>query len=79
MRLTLAECGSWDGYSLDNVSNSFKEWRYSYETIGKKRACMRIETGFLVALNNALRELCINEFFSITYNQFGKTYLDKNK
>ncbi len=79
MRLTLAECGSWDDYSLDNISNAFIEWRYSYETIGKKRACMRIETGFLVALNNALRELCTNEFFGITYNQFGKTYLDKNK
>ena len=70
MRLTLAECGSWDDYSLDNISNAFIEWRYPYETIEKKRACMRIETGFLVALNNALRELCTNEFFGTSYDKY---------
>lgn len=77
MRLTLAECGSWDGYSLDNISNAFIEWRYSYETIGEKRVCMRIETGFLVALNNALRELCCRELFGKTYNQFRSTYFER--
>lgn len=73
------EYGSWDTCYLENISNAFVDWRYSYETVGIKRASMQIKTGFLVALNNALRELCTNEFFGITYNQFGKTYLDKNK
>lgn len=55
---------------LDLISNAFVDWRYSYEIVGKKRASLQINIGFLTAFRNALRELCCREFFSKTWDEY---------
>ena len=72
---TMNNCGGmWeDGFGfdlLDNISDAFVKWRYSYETVGKKRASMQINIGFLTAFRNALREACCREFFKITWDEY---------
>lgn len=53
---------------LENISDSFAEWRYSYEKWGK--GTMKIETGFLTAFRNVLRETCCYLFFRICWNEY---------
>ena len=71
---TMTNGGMWEnafGYEqLDNISDAFVDWRYSYEIVGKKRASLQINIGFLTAFRNALRELCCREFFSKTWDEY---------
>ena len=55
---------------LDKISDVFVEWRYSYEIVGKKRAVMQINTGFLNDFRNALREACCQLFFKLTWEEY---------
>ena len=55
---------------LENISDAFVDWRYSYEIVGNKRASMQINIGFLAAFRNALRELCCREFFGKTWEAY---------
>lgn len=55
---------------LDEISDAFVEWRYSYEIVGKKRAVMQINTGFLNDFRNALREACCQLFFKLTWEEY---------
>ncbi len=55
---------------LENISDAFVDWRYSYETVGKKRASLQINIGFLTAFRNSLRELCCREFFNKTWDEY---------
>ena len=47
----------WGRPYLEQISNAFVEWRYSYEHDWTKSASMQIETGFLVAFKDSLKEL----------------------
>ena len=59
------------GYELlDNISDAFVDWRYSYEIVGTKRASMQINIGFLTAFRNALREVCCRLFFGKTWEEY---------
>ena len=55
---------------LDNISDAFIDWRYSYEIVGTKRASMQINIGFLTAFRNALREACCRLFFGKTWEEY---------
>ena len=55
---------------LDNISDAFVDWRYSYEIVGTKRASMQINIGFLTAFRNALREACCRLFFCKTWEEY---------
>ena len=55
---------------LDNISDAFVDWRYSYEIVGAKRASMQISTGFLTAFRNALRETCCRLLFGKTWEEY---------
>jgi hypothetical protein len=55
---------------LDEISEAFVEWRYSYEIVGKKRAVMQINMGFLNDFRNALREACCQLFFKLTWEEY---------
>lgn len=48
----------WGRPYLEQISNAFVEWRYSYEHDWTKSASMQIEVGFLIAFKNSLKELC---------------------
>lgn len=48
----------WERPYLEQISNAFVEWRYSYEHDWTKSASMQIEVGFLIAFKNSLKELC---------------------
>ena len=47
----------WGRPYLEQISNAFVEWRYSYEHDWTKSASMQIETGFLIAFKDSLKEL----------------------
>ena len=55
---------------LDNISDAFVDWRYSYEIVGTKRASMQINIGFLTDFRNALREACCRLFFGKTWEEY---------
>ena len=55
---------------LDNISDAFVDWRYSYEIVGTKRASMQINIGFLTAFRNTLREACCRSFFGKTLEEY---------
>lgn len=59
---TLLRYGKWSDIwgrpYLEQISNVFMEWRYSYEHDWTKSASMQIEVGFLIALKDSLKELC---------------------
>ncbi len=55
---------------LDNISDAFVDWRYSYEIVGTKRASMQINIGFLTAFRNALRGACCRLFFDKTWEEY---------
>ncbi len=66
--------GSWNNVwgvpYLDNISDAFIKWRYSYENNWSKSAVMQIETGFLTVYRNALREACCQLFFNKSWEQY---------
>ena len=66
--------GSWNNAwgvpYLDNISDAFIKWRYSYENNWSKSAVMQIETGFLTVYRNALREACCQLFFNKSWEQY---------
>ena len=47
----------WGRPYLEQISNAFVEWRYSYEHDWTKSASMQIETGFFIAFKDTLKEL----------------------
>ena len=59
---TILRYGKWSDIGgrpyLEQISNAFVEWRYSYEHDWTKSASMQIEVGFLIAFKNSLKELC---------------------
>ena len=55
---------------VESISDAFVDWRYSYETVGTKRASLQINIGFLTAFRNSLRELCCREFFNKTWDEY---------
>ncbi len=55
---------------LENISNAFVDWRYSYEHDWNKSSVIYRETGFLTAFRNALREACCQLFFGKTWEEY---------
>lgn len=53
----------WNIELLDNISNAFYEWRYNYEYDWSKSAVMKIETGFLIAFKDSLKEQFNDSYF----------------
>ena len=53
----------WNIELLDNISNAFYEWRYNYEHDWSKSAVMKIETGFLMAFKDSLKEQFKDTYF----------------
>lgn len=47
---------------LEQISDAFKKWRYSYEHNWTKSASMQIEVGFLIAFKDSLKEICAGIF-----------------
>ena len=73
-QLTTIYCGNWEdpfGFErIDNISDAFTKWRYSYEHDWSKSSIMKIDVGFLTAFRNALRENCCQVFFKKTWKQY---------
>ena len=61
---------SWGQDYLDNISNAFVEWRYSYEHDWSKSSTMHIEIGFLNRFRDALREASCQMLFKKTWNEY---------
>ncbi len=57
---------------LDNISDAFEQWRYSYEHDWNESCTMNIDLGFLMAFRNALREACSQLFFGKTWEEYIK-------
>ena len=55
---------------LDEVSNAFVEWRYSYEHDWNKSRTMHINIWFLNRFRDALREACCQMLFKITWEEY---------
>ena len=55
---------------LENISDAFVEWRYIYEHDWSKSSVIHMETGFLTAFRNALREACCQLFFQMTWEEY---------
>ena len=71
---TIACSGGWEdalGFErLDNISDAFVKWRYSFENDWSKSSIMRIDVGFLTAFRNVLREACCQLFFKKTWEEY---------
>ena len=52
----------WGVDCLDNVTDAFVIWRYSYEHDWGKSTQMHIDLGFLIAFRDSLKELCSQSF-----------------
>ena len=66
---------NWGFEILDNVSNAFVEWRYSYEHDWSESAVMQIEYSFLTALRDALRKACCDLFFNMKWEKYKEMYI----
>ena len=55
---------------LDCISDAFVTWRYNYETVIEHGGCISIDTGFLNAFRDVLRDVCCRLFFGKTWDQF---------
>lgn len=64
----------WGQDYLDEISNAFVEWRYSYEHDLSKSGTMRINIGFLKSFRDALREVCCTVVFGMTWNEYEGSY-----
>ena len=51
---------------LDDISDAFVKWRYSYEQEGS----LYIDNAFLYAFRNALREACCQLYFGKTWEEY---------
>lgn len=60
----------WGQDYLDEISNAFVEWRYSYEHDWSKSSIMHINIGFLNSFRDALREACCQVVFGITWEEY---------
>ena len=60
----------WGFDYLDEISNAFVEWRYSYEYENRKRCTRHINIGFLNDFRNTLREACCQLLFSTTWEEY---------
>lgn len=60
----------WGKDYLEEVSNAFVEWRYSYEHDWSKSSIMHIELGFLNRFRDALREACCRCLFAQTWETY---------
>ena len=61
----------WRGIQIiDEISNAFVEWRYSYEHDWNKSASMQINIGFLNQFRDCLRDICCVKFFSKTWDKY---------
>lgn len=50
---------------LNNVSEAFNEWRYSFE-----HDRLSIETGYLFLLGELLREMCCQELYNQSWDEY---------
>ena len=55
---------------LENLSNAFQDFRYIYEYDFSKNGSLYIETGFLIAFRNALRDCCCRVIFGIGWEEY---------
>ena len=73
-QLTTIYCGNWEdsfGFErIDNISDAFMKWRYSYEHDWSKSSIMKIDVGFLTAFRDAFREISCRVLFSKTWNEY---------
>jgi hypothetical protein len=62
--------GQWSDFLgrdyLENISNAFTDWRYSYES----DRLMSIHHGFLTTFRDTLREACCQLFFQKTWDEY---------
>lgn len=61
---------AWGRDYLDEISNAFVEWRYSYEHDWSKSGTMHIDIGFLNRFRDALREACCQVVFGSTWEEY---------
>ena len=55
---------------LANISQAFTGWRYIYEVDFTKTCSVGIDSGFLTAFRNALREASCQLFFQMTWEEY---------
>ena len=55
---------------LDQISNAFVDWRYSYETVPYKSCSMKIDLGYLISFCETLRNKCCMCLFHVPYAEF---------
>lgn len=55
---------------LENLSNAFQDFRYIYEYDFSKNGSLHIETGFLIAFRNALRDCCSRVIFGMPWEEY---------
>ena len=56
---------------IENISNAFYDWRYSFE----KRS-LHCEVGYLDLLCDVLRDLCCQELYQMSWNDYKETHKD---
>ena len=62
---------TWGKEYLDEVSEAFVDWRYSYEHDWTKDGCtMYIDIGFLNRFRDTLREICCQMLFAVTWKEY---------
>lgn len=66
--------GSWtDAFGfehLEQISDAFVEWRYSYEYVPGKTCSMQVDISFLTALRNSMREACCLRLFHMKWDDY---------
>lgn len=60
----------WGMPYMDNISNAFAQWRYIYEHDWEKSSVIVMETGFLNAFRNVLRDVCCLQLFCKNWNDY---------
>ncbi|MBE5745295.1 MAG: hypothetical protein E7355_04080 [Clostridiales bacterium] len=60
----------WGVEHLESLSNAFQDFRYFYEYDFRKNGGLHIETGFLIALRDALRDCCCRVIFGIGWEEY---------
>lgn len=57
---------------VDDISNAFVDWRYSYELGRNKRNTICTDIGFLTTFRNTLRETCCQLFFEKAWEKYSR-------
>lgn len=76
LQLLTCSVASWGQESLEDISDTFVHWRYSYEQDYRKNPFINYDTGPITAFRNVLREACCEIFFGemwITYEKSSMT------